>query len=752
MEQVTLDAFRSLFKGRADVYGSVEGRSNKEAVDEAHYQLHLEGKRSLGVYPLLDDGYCHFAAVDIDEKDFDKALKVRNGLKELAIAAYIAESKGKGYHVYVFAETRFLAKDIRWVLHSTLQKIGVTAEIFPKQDKLDEVIKYGNYINLPYFGMNSRQFVTASNTKLSLEMAYPKIVRTTEAAVTAAVASLPPEPPQMVLQTAPKVKTGKKVHPPCILKILKGVGQGQRDVAAFALARHYLDQMYLPEEVFALLMQWDRSNRPPINDMRVLQTKLQSAEKGYHFGCASILKESLLSTFCVGQDKCEWLLAENKEKKKHGLIEEVTFLETESNLYEQIWDNRKPAFLAFNKETGEITTVNSVEEGEMSYIPIGGDLVKERTVKFPTGIEEYGSTKGLCQKLHDHIELFVDLPKEEVEFCIWYILMTWVYDKLPATLYLRFKGDTGVGKTRAQNVIGDLCYKAMPLSSAITPAPVYRIMTKVRGTLILDEADFADSSEAAEIVKILNSGFEPDSPVIRCDMEDPNNIHVFQVFGPKLIATRGDWDDKALEARCHTIDMIETEKKIPPNIKRLSRYNKAVESLRNQLLLYRLRVMPSINPDDVEKLDLGDDIEPRLKQQGNPFALSFINDPEMIDRYKEVLHEQNRELIRQRADSTRGKVLFAFLTLAAREGRAYITPSAVQGYCVEHLKLDMKPQNIGRILSELGIKSGHKRASSGVGRYYKWIPGVMRRLRKRYYPEEEEFAVLFEDDSTDELL
>jgi len=157
VEQATIEAFASLFKGRLDVWGSVEGKSNKEAVTTEHYRAHLEGKKSLGIYPLLDDGTCPFAAIDLDEKDFDKAVAIRTKLVDQMVPAYIAESKGKGYHIYVFAVDAFITKDIRRVLQDTLDSLKIKAEVFPKQDKLDERTPYGNYINLPCFGA-TRQF------------------------------------------------------------------------------------------------------------------------------------------------------------------------------------------------------------------------------------------------------------------------------------------------------------------------------------------------------------------------------------------------------------------------------------------------------------------------------------------------------------------------------------------------------------------------------------------------------------------
>ncbi|MBU1173187.1 MAG: hypothetical protein KKD44_26785, partial [Proteobacteria bacterium] len=148
----TLEGFRCLFKGREDAWGSVQGKCNKTPITNDHYERHLKGEESLGIYPLLDDGTCYFFAVDLDEKDFDKAKKIRQELINSFIPVYIAESKSKGYHIYGFAFEKFNAKEVRHILAHVLNKLNIKAEIFPKQDIVSEAVPYGNYINLPCFG------------------------------------------------------------------------------------------------------------------------------------------------------------------------------------------------------------------------------------------------------------------------------------------------------------------------------------------------------------------------------------------------------------------------------------------------------------------------------------------------------------------------------------------------------------------------------------------------------------------------
>ena len=166
----TIEAFMALFRGRTDAWGSVHGKCNHENVSKEHYERHLRGQTSLGIYPLLDDGTCWFFAIDFDKHDSAAILRIRQEFRDNDIPVYLAASKSKGYHLYGFLEEPTPAKDIRRMCHGILTKLGIEAEIFPKQSKLDERITLGNFINLPCFGA-TRPFLKGDLTKVSLEEA-----------------------------------------------------------------------------------------------------------------------------------------------------------------------------------------------------------------------------------------------------------------------------------------------------------------------------------------------------------------------------------------------------------------------------------------------------------------------------------------------------------------------------------------------------------------------------------------------------
>ncbi len=745
MGHETAEAFQSLFKGRKDARGTEQGGCIREKVTLDHYKKHLLGEESLGIYPLLDDGTCGFFAIDLDEKDFSKAKAIRLELHNIFIPAYIAASRRKGYHIYGFAEKKFKAKEIRHILNTVLNKLAIKAEIFPKQDSVSEQIPLGNYINLPGFGF-TRPFLTTDLHEVALDLAISKIKFTPAESLERALRTMPTvvEP-----ELKPKRAAGRprKGAPPCVEAMLKGVPAGARDEAAFALARHYFDFQYLPEEVLGLLAVWDAKNNPPFNDIKHLELKVRSAQKGYAFGCNSITQNANLSNLCVGQENCKFFQKSTEERKKKGLLRTATFYEDTDMVYEEIWKvGEEPLFVGCNKHTGEITYHPAIDCEKFSVIPYMGAELTEFAVTLPEGVEDFGSLLDLVEALKHHIHEYSDIPTLIEEYSAWYIIMSWIYDRLPTVGYLRFRGDTGTGKSRSLDIIGRLCYKPMMCGGAITPAPIYRIIRRFRGTLILDEADFSDSSEKAEVVTILNCGFERKRPVIRCNKNDPNELEILPCFGPKVFATRGAWVDKALESRCISHVMLETDRDdIPPILGEL--FYEREKLLRSQLLLWRLKTMNLINVKALQEIDLGA-IEARLKQIALPHALAFKDFPDVLAKFKDFLIEYNREQIRERSTGNEGLVVQAYLRQTVERGKGEVSAKHIKSCLMDEFHTDMTTNKIGQhIKSLLGVNKQRRRApEGGYLHFYTWDNKKVYKLARRYIADMDEYEDLFQTD------
>src|SRR5579864_8131353 len=283
------------------------------------------------------------------------------------------------------------------------------------------------------------------------------------------------------------------------------------------------------------------------------------------------------------------------------------------------------------------------------------NLITNKVVLLPSEPRIYGSEVTLLADVQSFVHRYVDLSPTFEKVAVYYILLSWLYDAFNELPYLRFQGDFGSGKTRALLVIGALCYKPFFASGASTVSPLFHTLDAFRGTLIFDEADFRFSDERAEIVKILNNGNVRGLPVLRTMINQQRefNPRAFQVFGPKIVATRGSYEDKGLESRFITEEMgarrlrPDVPINLPPTFKEEAR------ALRSKLLLYRFHRRATVKLDE----SLADPaLEPRLNQILLPL-LSVVSDTNLRAALKEAARESQASLVAERGMSVEAQVL-----------------------------------------------------------------------------------------------
>src|SRR5215471_15847421 len=289
------------------------------------------------------------------------------------------------------------------------------------------------------------------------------------------------------------------------------------------------------------------------------------------------------------------------------------------------------------------------------YSP-NNNLIKNEVVLLPSEPEEYGSEESLLGEIQSFIHRYVDVSPLFEKIASYYVLFSWVHDGFNELPYLRVRGDPGSGKTRFLLTIGSLCYKPIFASGASTVSPIFRILDSFHGTLIVDEGDFRFSDEKAEVVKILNNGNVKGFPVLRSEVSGKGrefNPRAYHVFGPKLVATRGFFDDKALESRFLTEEMGQYRLRNDVPINMSGSYKEEGLRIRNKLLLFRFRNLNKRKP--TEKL-VDRSIEPRLNQIFVPL-LSIIDDPTAIEDLRELARRYNREMIADRGTEMEAQIL-----------------------------------------------------------------------------------------------
>ena len=147
---VAVDKFMDLFSGLDTAYGTGAGRWVKRRPDKRVFVDHLLGKGAgIGIAPLRPDNKVMFAAIDLDEPDFDAAFEMQDYIPG---TSFVEKSRSGNAHVWVF----FASPCPAWVAMGVLKEATLAAgkqhvEVFPKNHDFSKV-KLGNYINLPYHG------------------------------------------------------------------------------------------------------------------------------------------------------------------------------------------------------------------------------------------------------------------------------------------------------------------------------------------------------------------------------------------------------------------------------------------------------------------------------------------------------------------------------------------------------------------------------------------------------------------------
>ena len=321
-------------------------------------------------------------------------------------------------------------------------------------------------------------------------------------------------------------------------------------------------------------------------------------------------------------------------------------------------DTKKTGFVLWDAARQAWQPVQEFRTGPLrKLVPYSSHnpLIRDRVVLFPSEPEEYGTDADLLAAIQAFIHRYMEVGLLYEQIAAHYVLLSWIYENFHVLPYLRLRGDPGSGKTRFLEVVGSLCYKPIFASGASTTSPIFRMINAFRGTLIIDESDFRFSDEKADFVKILNNGNARGFPVLRSETTATKEIMPasYVVFGPKIVATRSYFEDRALESRCITEEMNHNRMRsdIPSSLPSSSRAEAL--AIRNRLLLFRFRNLHKMGAKEHLKDPL---LEPRLNQIYLPL-LSLMEDEKVRKEVGKFARAFNRQMVDERSGETEAQLL-----------------------------------------------------------------------------------------------
>jgi hypothetical protein len=251
---------------------------DKGGYERYHIEKHLEGAMGLGVVPVMDDGRCLWAAIDIDAHDEGQSIDLKQlerRIKEQDLPLIVCRSKSAGAHCYVFFLEPEPCQDVIRILKSWASALGYPgSEVFPKQAELhageDGVRPLGNWINLPYIGMDrTDRYAFEGGKKVSFEYF-------------------------LNLADSNKVKLSdlhEKAHknhpdaPPCFQKMIMGISsRGARNNAIYNATLYF--KKADPDHIRERVMEFNaRVLAYPLDQDEVTKTVRSASRRDYNYKC-----------------------------------------------------------------------------------------------------------------------------------------------------------------------------------------------------------------------------------------------------------------------------------------------------------------------------------------------------------------------------------------------------------------------------------------------------------------------------------
>jgi len=467
--------------------------------------------------------------------------------------------------------------------------------------------------------------------------------------------------------------------------------------------------------------------------------KCEHIQPGYFKANPQIFKKTLkLAKEKYGYTDIKIDTPRDKEKKNDTKDENIIVTSKvihKQVLYEQVYnpETRQSEYLGY--DNGELIRKSFIEESHFTYYPIIGEELPQKALLLTKTATEYGSKKDLVKEIQAFIHEYVDIEPEDEEKATYYILLTWIQDKLNTIPYLRVLGDKGSGKSRFEDVVGKLCYKPSKFGGATRAAPIYRIMEKWHGTLVFDEFNLKKSDDSVDIIQILNSGFQKDNKIPRCDKGNNYNVEFFDPYGGKILAQRETTSDVALESRCITILMEDkrgdSDWRIP-----LITGNTFIEKrdkLREKLLMFRFKNQAEIDPETTPHINFDCKIQSRIIQSYLPFFVLFNLDEEIAKKFIDNVTKRNTEIVAENEGSWEGRLINFYLEKRLGDNRTNVTSAKLShlltsdGFNREHYDTI----RIGKRMAALGFKSKYAKELIGSERVsIRKFTISTRRLRK----------------------
>jgi hypothetical protein len=367
-----------------------------------------------------------------------------------------------------------------------------------------------------------------------------------------------------------------------------------------------------------------------------------------------------------------------------------------------------------------------------NYVPMPADKNPLTTPHAPL---EYESEEALWNDVRAFIYKHLDLinPKGYHVLTAW-VFSTWVAELFDFTAYLGFLGREAVGKTRALEVLNELCFRAW-FTTGLTTATLFRLVERFNPTLLLDEAEFLNTQERKELINLLNAGQRRGLMIPRMTGEHYDDVELFGVYCPKAISGT-ERLKKTTRSRMITFNMTKNTRPVPKTIDK-----QEGAMLRSKLLMWRFHKLSRLrsNLSLKERIALSEEVKattefPELEPfSGRSYELIYplmyvAPTPHARKTITDFATELEHAKTREEKTQLSNLVFEAITKLEPRATRGLIHLRDITAYVNSTLDIEYQygSKTVGKIAAQMGFEK--TRTSRGIAIIID--QHLMQRLRK----------------------
>jgi len=403
-----------------------------------------------------------------------------------------------------------------------------------------------------------------------------------------------------------------------------------------------------------------------------------------------------------------------KKKKKKKEEEEIVLpcIDQDGVLYEMCYSKERTPpvwYLASDSPQKEKFELR-LASGLIARPPID-DTVLKGAIKLPDAAWAVENEARLVEGIGQYLDKYIVMKEEHRELSIYYVLLTWLYDRFEVVPYLHIYGDTGSGKTNCMMKICAICYRGIIMGS-VRAAVLYRTVDKYRGTLGMDEQNWEGrpDEESGRIMDVLLNGYKRGLAVYVTDISRKDMPPKgFECYGPKILVSIKPFRKEALRNRCIGLDMsgsymLDEERAKQDHTE--AEVEGDARPLRNMLLWWRMhKYYETKYCADPFPLVL----EPRTREIFSPL-FSVTTDPQVRERMGEMAKRLNQETIDERGLTSEAEVIGALVERITEFGdRQWVKLQTLLSVINDPSRhIEFSPQGLGRILNRWGLQRRRK--------------------------------------------